>query len=178
MERLHSKYVLASADKAANIVIIIWKRYYMDVLKGELNSTSNVPAQLTKDKLLLHHIDTPTKINGKIDKCELLTFYWLPKLHKYPYKSRFISNSDQCSTTILQNITSALTAVKDHIIIYSETALSNSNVNYFWSIKILPKSSKSCNCISLRVLRYLLSTFNFIHRIATWSYQSKSAVSC
>ena len=30
---------------------------------------------------------------------------------------------------------SALTAVKDHVMKYSETAFSNSNVNYFWSIK-------------------------------------------
>ena len=36
-----------------------------------------VPAQLTKDKFILHHIDTLTKIIGKIDKCELPTFYWL-----------------------------------------------------------------------------------------------------
>ena len=47
-----------------------------------------------------------------------------------------ISNSSHCSTTILsKHITSALTAVKDHVIKYSETAFSNSNVNYFWSIK-------------------------------------------
>ena len=38
------------------------------------------------------------------------------------------------STTLSKHITSALTAVKDHVIKYSETALSNSNVNYFWSI--------------------------------------------
>ena len=89
-------------------------------------------------KLLLHHIDTLTKINVKIDKCELPTFYWLPKLHKNPFKSRFISNSSHCSTTILsKHITSALTAIKDHVIKYSETAFSNSNVNYFWSIKRL-----------------------------------------
>ena len=55
----------------------------MDVLKGELNSTSTyVPALLTKDKFLLHRIDTLTKINVKIDKFELPTFYWLPKLYK------------------------------------------------------------------------------------------------
>ena len=109
----------------------------MEVLKEELNSTSTyVPAQLTKDKLLLRHIDTLTKSNIKIDKLDLPTFYWLPKLHKNPYKSRFISNSSHCSTTILsKHITSALTAVKDHVIKYSETAFSNSNVNYFWSIK-------------------------------------------
>ena len=95
-----------------------------------------VPAQLTKDKLLLHHIDTLTKSNIKIDKIEMPTFYWLPKLHKNPYKSSFISNSSHCSITILsKHITPALTAVKDHVIKYSETAFSNSNVNYFWSIK-------------------------------------------
>ena len=95
-----------------------------------------MPAQLTKDQLLVQHINTLTKINVKIDKCELPTFYWLPKLHKRPYKSRFISNSSHCSTTILsKHITSALTAVKDHVMKYSETVFSNSNVNYFWSIK-------------------------------------------
>ena len=104
--------------------------------KEEMNSTSTyVPAQLTKDKLLLRHIDTLTKSNIKIDKLDLPTFYWLPKLHKNPYKSRFISNSSHCSTTTSKHITSALTAVKDHVITYSETAFSNSNVNYFWSIK-------------------------------------------
>ena len=94
-------------------------------------------AQLTKDHLV-HHINTLTKINVKIDKSDLPTFYWLPKLQKHPYKSRFMSNSStcNCSTTILsKHITSALTAVKDHVMKYSETAFSNSNVNYFWSIK-------------------------------------------
>ena len=133
----------------------------MEVLKGELKSTSTyVPAQLTKDQLLVHHINTLTKINVKIDKCELPTFYWLPKLHKRPYKSRFISNSSHCSTTILsKHIISAPTAVKDHVMKYSETAFSNSNVNYFWSIKTLSRSSKSCDCVTFRVLKYLLLTF-------------------
>ena len=55
---------------------------------------------------------------------------------KNPYKSHFISNSSHSSTTILsKHITSALTAVKDQVIKYSETVFSNSNVNYFWSIK-------------------------------------------
>ena len=152
MEKLHRKYVFAPADKAANNVIIIWKRHYVEVLKGELNTMSTYsPAQLTKNQLLVHHINTLTKIDVKIDKCELPTFYWLPKLHKRPYKSRFISNSSHCSTTILsKHITSALTAVKDHVIKYSETAFSNSNVNYFWSIK---NSSEVIEKLRLRNFR-------------------------
>ena len=120
-----------------SISIFNWKKYYVEVLKSELNTTSAyVPADLTKDKLLQRHIDSLTKSNIKIDKIDLPTFNWLPKLHKNPYKSRFISNSSHCSTTILsKHITSSLTAVKDHAIKYNEAAFSNSNVNYFWSIK-------------------------------------------
>ena len=133
----------------------------MEVLKEKLNSTSTyVPAQLTKDKLLLRHIDTLTKSNIKIDKLDLPTFYWLPKLHKNPYKSRFISNSSHCSTTILsKHITSALTAVKDHVIKYSETAFSNSNVNYFWSIKNSSEVIEKFRLRNFQILKYLLSIF-------------------
>ena len=77
-----------------------------------------------------------------------------------PYKSRFISNSSHCSTTILsKHITSALTAVKDHAIKYSETAFSNSNVNYFWSIK---NSSKVIEKLRLRNFQgSQVSSFDF-----------------
>ena len=76
------------------------------------------------------------------------------------FKSRFISNSSHCSTTVLsKHITSALTAVKDHVIKNSETAFSKSNVNYFWFIETLPSSSKSCDYVTFRVLKYLLSNF-------------------
>ena len=128
----------------------------MEVLKGELNSTSTyTSAQLTKYQLLVHNINILTKIKVKIDKCELPTFYWLPKLHKRPYKSRFISNSSHCSATILsKHITSAITAFKIHVMKYSKTDFSNSNVNHFWSIKTLPRSSTN-----FRILKYILSTF-------------------
>ena len=62
------------------------------------------------------------------------------------------------STTILSNFTAAHTAVKVHVMKYSETAFI-SNVYYFWSIKTLPRSLKSCDCVTFRVLKYLLSTF-------------------
>ena len=50
MKKLNSKYVFAPADKSANNVIIIWKRYYVDVLKEEVNSMSTyLPVQLMND---------------------------------------------------------------------------------------------------------------------------------
>ena len=60
----------------------------------------------------------------KTEICELPRFYWLPKLHKNPFKSRFILNSSHCSTTILsKHITSALTAAKDHVMKYRKRHL-------------------------------------------------------
>ena len=47
------------------------------------------------------------------DHSKLPTLYWLPKLHKRPYKSRFIANSSACTTTELSILlTSCLTAIK------------------------------------------------------------------
>ena len=80
----------------------------------------------------------------------------------HTYKSHFISISSDCSTTIpSKHITSAATAVKGHVI-STETAFSNSNVNYFWSIK---NSSEVIEKLRLRnfqgsqVSSFFFSTF-------------------
>ena len=68
----------------------------------------------------------------------LSTLYWLPKLHKRPYKARFIANSSSCTTTVLSKLlTSCLTAVKkkQHWIRYYDTVYERDGINYFWSIK-------------------------------------------
>ena len=66
----------------------------------------------------------------------LPTLYWLPKLHKRPYKARFIANSSSCTTTVLSKLlTSCLTAVKKHWIRYYETVYERNGINYFRSIK-------------------------------------------
>ena len=56
--------------------------------------------------------------------------YWLPKLHKRPYKARFIANSSSCTTTVLSKLlTSCLTAVKNHVIRYCEKVYERSIKN-------------------------------------------------
>ena len=60
----------------------------------------------------------------------LPTMYWLPKLHKTPYKARFIANSSSCTTTELSKLlTSCLTAVKNHVIRYCEKVYERSGKN-------------------------------------------------
>ena len=119
-----------------------------------------MPAQLSKDQLLVHHINTLTKINVKLINVNCLHFIGCQNYTR-PYKSRVISNSSHCYTTILsKHITSALTAVKDHVIKYSETAFSNSNVNNFWSIK---NSSEVIKKLRLRNFQgFQVSSFDFL----------------
>ena len=112
------------------------KKNYGEGLKSKLICTSTyVPVNVNKDELLLYHIDTLTKIDIKIDTCDVHTFYLLPMLNKSPYKSCFISNSSDCSNTIIpKHITSSPTSINGHVIKHSETSFRNSTctVRYFW----------------------------------------------
>ena len=85
---------------------------------------------------------------------------WLPKLHKTPYKARFIANSNSCTTTELSKLlTSCLTAVKNHVIRYCEKVYERSGKNLFWSIK---NSVEVLNKLKSRGFRATsLSTYDF-----------------
>ena len=70
------------------------------------------------------------------DHGKLPTLYWIPKLHKRPYKPRFIANSSACTTTELSILlTSCLTAIKNHVIKYCTTVYQRNGKYLFWSIK-------------------------------------------
>ena len=95
------------------------------------------------------------------DHRKLPTLYWLPKLHKRPYKSRFIANSSAYTTTELSIIlTSCLTAIKIHVIRYCTTVYEKNGKKLFWSIKnpgeILNKLK------SIGFLASGLSTYDFL----------------
>ena len=94
------------------------------------------------------------------DHSKLPTLYWLPKLHKRPYKSRFIANSSACTTTELSILlTSCLTANKNHVIKYCTTVYERNGKKIFWSIK---NSGKILNKLKSRgFLTSGLSTYDF-----------------
>ena len=62
--------------------------------------------------------------------------FWIPKMHKNPYKHRFIAGSSKCSTkppSIL--LTKLLTHIKQGLQKYCETSYSKSGVNQMWIFK-------------------------------------------
>ena len=62
--------------------------------------------------------------------------YWIPKLHKSPYKQRYIAGSFKCSTKpISKLLTKILTTVKDGLQTYCDVAFSRSGINQMWILK-------------------------------------------
>ena len=49
-------------------------------------------------------IETEFAVGITESREKLPAFYWLPKLHKRPYKARFIANSSSCTTTSLSKV--------------------------------------------------------------------------
>ena len=73
--------------------------------------------------------------SGK-DSEDLLYLYWIPKLHKTPYKERYIAGSSTCSTKELSiHLTKILSAVKEGQQKYCETVYSRSGINHKWILK-------------------------------------------
>ena len=98
-------------------------------------------------------------IKDKQDK--LPTLYWLPKLHKRPYKARVIANSSSCTTTVLSKLlTSCLTAVKKNIELDTMILFTKgTELTIFGQLKILMMFSINLNLKAFRLLNCLHMIF-------------------
>jgi hypothetical protein len=137
--------VLVPADKASNNIVFVCKNYYSECFLHELGFTytSGKPTYtqtnaLTKDEILQNHLSVlnTSDIPKNQDQFELPYLYWIPKLHKNPYKQRYIVGSSKCSTKPLALIlTKLLTTIKESLQRYCSTAYSRSGVNQMWILK-------------------------------------------
>ena len=93
LHSVHSRFVLAPADKASNNVIIICKKFYFDMLAKELGVTpsgvsvgNNTYKKCTSSEtdIVKEHLSFLSKYNIIPDTTDsnLPGLYWLPKLHK------------------------------------------------------------------------------------------------
>ena len=140
-QEFHRKYVLVQADKAANNVVVVCRLHYFNNLKQEHNGTKAYEETSIDEKSVVysHSNEIPKKfaaVDVKERQDRYPTMYWLPKLHKRPYKARFIANSSSCTTTeVSKLLTSCLTAIKAKVIKYCKTVYERSGKNMFWPIK-------------------------------------------
>ena len=89
---------------------------------------------------------------------DLPKLYWIPKLHKNPYKQRYIAGSAKCSTKPLSQIqTRILTAVKG-LQKYCDTAYARSGVNQMWILKNFKELLENLKAQSLHSVNSTFST--------------------
>ena len=118
LEELQGKYVLVPADKAAQNVIMVCRKYYLEVILKEIETTATYEEVMENcQDIVDRHIAFLRRqcINiPSVDRC-MPRFYWLPKLHKQPYGTRFIAASHKCTTKPLSKLlTSCLKLITNH----------------------------------------------------------------
>jgi hypothetical protein len=105
-----------------------------DLAPGYVKSdrTGASSTSVNKDEILANHRSFMTFLNipsGKESE-DLPYLYWIPKLHKTPYKERYIAGSSICSTKELSiHLTKILSAVNEGQQKYCETVYSHSDIN-------------------------------------------------
>ena len=119
--------------------------YYINALKRELVDTNAYKLQPSLSERVIvdgHGCHTALHfgVKAKENQDKVPTLYWLPKLHKNPYKARFIANSSSCTTTELsQLLTSCLTAVKNMLSNIVKRYMRDPVKTYFGLLKIQVK---------------------------------------
>jgi len=147
----------------------VCKTYYIDCLVKELdinNNTGNptyTPTSLYKDEILSSHksVISAFGLSIKDGYVDLPSLYWIPKLHKCPYKERYIAVSVNCSTkSVSKLLTAVLSTVKDGLQTYCDTAYSRNGINHMWILKISKDLVESPSSLSLSVIASI-KTFDF-----------------
>ena len=94
----------------------------------------------TADELIQTHATTLADVfDIKLQQKEknLPQIYWIPKLHKTPYKARFISGSRSCTTTSLSKlITECLKLVLSHCTAYCKTIHVDHHAIIRWTLSV------------------------------------------
>jgi hypothetical protein len=104
----------------------------IDALVGNPTYT---PTTLTKEEILDNHRSVLYSfgISTKDDELDLPSLYWIPKLHKCPFKQRYIVGFAKCSTKPHSKLlTYILSAVKTGLQRYCDTSYSRGCVNQMW----------------------------------------------
>ena len=145
---IHRHFIIAPVDKASCNFAFICKKFYVEILLKELGfdltsfaPTGNVTYTPIDDEVngvISKHKDVMkekfqtrcTDTNLRVPK-----IYWLPKLHKSPYKFRFIAGAKNCTTKQLSvKLNKGLKVVREHFKRYCEAIYKNSGINVYWSI--------------------------------------------
>ena len=99
------------------------------------NPTNNLTA-MSKDEILQNHRSVMLTFGISLPEegIDLPKLYWIPKLHKNPYKQRYFA-AKWSAKPLSQILTRILTSVKQGLQKYCYTAYARSGVNQMWILK-------------------------------------------
>ena len=170
LHKLHANHVLVLADKAVNNVIIVYKKYYIDNLVKELginnvniNNPTYIPIDDSFETIVKSHNQFITSVGLELSEEDqnLPYLYWTLKLHKSPYKHRFIAGSSKCMTKDLSCLlTKVLSTIKDGLLRYCNTKTSRNCVNNMWILKNSTSLLSSRDQLDIRTATSV-QTFDF-----------------
>ena len=93
VRRMHDDFVLVPADKAANSVIVVCKKYHIETLIKELGiNFTYIPSTDSFDEILKSHCKFIESVGLEMSEEDknLPYLYWTPKLHNVPFKHRWL----------------------------------------------------------------------------------------
>ncbi len=135
---------MVPADKASNNIISVCKKYYIQTLIDELVVFSDTASKTyaydntTLDIIVKLHLEKITQLWVEVSEKQqdLPKLYCIPKMHKIPYKSRFIAGSKYCTIKPVSNLlTRCFQCIKSKEEKYCSTFFNNSCINRMWILK-------------------------------------------
>ena len=170
LHKLHANYVLVLADRAANNVIIVCKKYNIDTLVKELgtndvhiNNPTYIPIDDSFETIVKSHNQFITSVGLEMSEEDqnLPYLYCTPTLHKSPYKHWFIAGSSTCMTKDLSCLlTKVLSTIKDGLVRYCNTKTSRNGVSNLWILKNSTSLLSSLDQLDVRTAASV-QTFDF-----------------
>lgn len=110
-EDFKNKFVMCPVDKAGNNISIICKKYYVDNIETELNTTDTYDiCNETECDIVRNHEEFCENLGIDVeDKSKKLPIlYMMPKFHKSPVGARYIAASVSTSLKLLSKILSPI----------------------------------------------------------------------
>jgi len=172
LEELQREFVLVSADKSENNVVVVCRRHYVQRLREELESVdeqgkrtyeeTGVRVEETVEK----QIAAVEKFGLKVEEAhhKLATLYWTAKMHKEPPKERFIAASSKCVTKVLsQQLSKCLKQVQEEMkrVCEQERRESRSKVSKFWVVESTDEVVSKIGLVNGRGAARSVDSFDF-----------------
>ena len=145
---IQKHFIICSIDKATSNYVFICKKLYLITLMNELGVDLNTlvctgnqtysPVTISEEQLVGDHcvfLKNNFDITVTSKNLCIPRIFWNPKLHKNPYKARFIAGASNCTTkqpSIIIN--KALKLLKIYFDKYCQSVYRNTGINCNWSI--------------------------------------------